>query len=61
MKMHRNGDIQRKYIFLDGFNYLIIFFYNRIIQQNNFCPMVQAYKVMVFLWAIFHFEALFSF
>ena len=60
MKMHRNGDIQIQYTFLDGFDCFFMFFSNRIIQQNHF-SMIQAYIVMVFLWAIFHFEALFSF
>ena len=35
MKMHRNGDIQLKYVFLDGFNYFFMIFlveyYNRTI------------------------------
>ena len=60
MKMHRIGDIQWKYVFLSGFNYFFMIFSSRILQQDHL-PMPQAHIVMVFFWAIFSFEALFSF
>ena len=58
--MRRNGDLQCKYVFLNGFNCFFKIFSSRIIQQVHL-SMTQAYIVMVFFWAIFHFEALFSF
>ena len=60
MKMSQNSDIQRKYVFLSGFNYFFMIFSSRIIQQDHL-SMPHAYIVMVCFWAIFHFEALFSF
>ena len=60
MKMRRNGDIQQKYVFLDGSSYFFMIFSSRIIQQNHL-SITQAYIVKVFFWSIFHFEALFSF
>ena len=44
MKMHRNGDIQLKYVFLDGFNYFFMIFSSRILQQNHLST-TQAYMV----------------
>ena len=60
MKMSQNSDIQRKYVFLSGFNYFFMIFSSRIIQQDHL-SMHQLRIVMVFFWAIFHFETLFSF
>ena len=60
MKMSQNSDIQRKYVFLSGFNYFFMIFSSRIIHQDHL-SMNQARIVMAFFWAIFHFETLFSF
>ena len=60
MKMRRNGDIQWKYVFLSGFNYVFMIFSSRTLQQDHL-SMPQAHIVMVFFLAIFPFEALFSF
>ena len=52
--MLKNGDIQWKYVFLNGFIFFFMIFSSRIIQQNQL-SMTQAYIVMVFFWLIFQF------